>query len=380
MIKKRVLKSTGKTVYDAYVYLGTNSDTGQRDTTTIRGFASITEAKHAEADAKREYRINGKSKKEKRYKFKDIYEQWIEQHAKDISPHTLYSYQGAYRRHVAPHFDKYYIDAIDAVMCHKHLRKWETIMKSAQIPRFVVKGTLDFAVTLGLILINPMAQIQTKNRKTDKKENFYEMHELETFLRLAREQLTTNYYMAFRLMAFTGIRVGELCALGWDDVDFGAGTIHITKTITRDDKGNEYIGEVPKTNASNRQLALEQTTLQELIAWGLEQKRMCLSIGKPFTAYHDRVIVSPHYRDFINTNTVRDSLREFIRQNELKKVTPHGFRHTHCSLLIEWGYSIKKIQIQMGHAKIETTLNVYAHVTQKSNQEVAELFNEKVNF
>ena len=50
---------------------------------------------------------------------------------------------------------------------------------------------------------------------------------------------------------------------------------------------------------------------------------------------------------------------------DFKRITPHGFRHTHCSLLFEAGATIKEVQERLGHENIQTTMDIYAHVTQK---------------
>ncbi|SLM97460.1 site-specific recombinase, phage integrase family [Brachybacterium faecium] len=56
------------------------------------------------------------------------------------------------------------------------------------------------------------------------------------------------------------------------------------------------------------------------------------------------------------------------------QITPHGFRHTHCSLLFESGASIKEVQERLGHKDIKTTMNIYAHVTPESIKETDERF------
>ena len=58
----------------------------------------------------------------------------------------------------------------------------------------------------------------------------------------------------------------------------------------------------------------------------------------------------------------------------LKRITPHGFRHTHCSLLFEAGASMKQVQARLGHSNIKTTMNVYAHVTKEGKEETADIF------
>lgn len=63
-----------------------------------------------------------------------------------------------------------------------------------------------------------------------------------------------------------------------------------------------------------------------------------------------------------------------LQEVPTKKITLHGFRHTHASLLFEAGATIKEVQTRLGHSSSKTTLDIYTHVTQSKKQEVAQKF------
>ena len=65
---------------------------------------------------------------------------------------------------------------------------------------------------------------------------------------------------------------------------------------------------------------------------------------------------------------------------DFKRITPHGFRHTHCSLLFEAGATIKEVQERLGLENIQTIMDIYAHVTQKAMNEVADKFASYIGF
>lgn len=71
----------------------------------------------------------------------------------------------------------------------------------------------------------------------------------------------------------------------------------------------------------------------------------------------------PHYLDFLNHN-----LTKILKENKLKHMTVHGFRHTHCSLLFESGASIKEVQVRLGHTDVRTTMDIYAHVSEQKKK------------
>jgi len=77
----------------------------------------------------------------------------------------------------------------------------------------------------------------------------------------------------------------------------------------------------------------------------------------------------PLYLEYLNHN-----LSKILKENNLPKMTVHGFRHTHCSLLFEAGVSIKDVQERMGHTDIKTTMNIYAHVTEQRKEKTAHDF------
>ena len=75
----------------------------------------------------------------------------------------------------------------------------------------------------------------------------------------------------------------------------------------------------------------------------------------------------PLYLDYVNHN-----LKIIIKENNLKHITLHGFRHTHCSLLFESGASVKEVYVRLGHTDIKTTMDdIYTHIAKKQPEETA---------
>lgn len=72
--------------------------------------------------------------------------------------------------------------------------------------------------------------------------------------------------------------------------------------------------------------------------------------------------------------------RIWRKHPDFKRITSHGFRHTHCSLLFEAGATIKEVQERLGHENIQTTMDIYAHVTQKAKDKVADKFASYIEF
>ena len=69
-------------------------------------------------------------------------------------------------------------------------------------------------------------------------------------------------------------------------------------------------------------------------------------------------------------------MKKYRDASGVRLISPHGLRHTHCSLLFEAGATLKEVQDRLGHSDIKTTMNIYAHVTEKKKEETALKFAE----
>ena len=157
------------------------------------------------------------------------------------------------------------------------------------------------------------------------------------------------------LAIFTGARQGELLGLKWSDVDWQNKQINIQRTYT---KGRFFS---PKTKTSNRKIDIGPAVTTELKKWKLACPKNEIDLIFPNEAGQP-----------INySNMVRRYFKPTLTAANVPRIRFHDLRHTYASLLIEQGENIKYIQNQLGHSSPTVTLNVYAHLMDKSNQESA---------
>lgn len=162
----------------------------------------------------------------------------------------------------------------------------------------------------------------------------------------ARAGLLTLYY--------TGLRIGELLALEYGDIDFEGCKLSINKSYQRIN-GKDVITP-PKTSRSIRIISIPEFLRDELKSYterlyGLHR--------------HDRIF--PYSKDFFEREMYRGT-----KDGEVKRIRLHDLRHSHASLLIELGFSPLAIADRLGHEKVETTLNTYSHLFPHKRDEVAE--------
>ena len=107
--------------------------------------------------------------------------------------------------------------------------------------------------------------------------------------------------------------------------------------------------------------------------WRMYQAQFMLKLGFN-TNSPDQLVFSNTRNNFYSINVPNDRMRNVQKRNGLKRITVHGLRHTHCSILFSMGASIKDVQAPLGHTDIQTTMNIYAHVTKEEKKDTADKF------
>ena len=207
---------------------------------------------------------------------------------------------------------------------------------------------------------------------------FYSTEELKIFFSCLEDYGNLKFNAFFRILAFTGMRKGEALALEWSDIDFDNKIIHITKGVSLDENDTPIIS-TPKTNKSVRSVSIDNETVLTLKKWKLEQAQKLMKKGINSLNKHQLVFTYRNNRLY-RPCYVNDWLDIIIKTYNLKKITIHGFRHSHCSLLFEMGTPIQVVQERLGHTNIKTTMDIYTHVTEKQRDEIADNFAKYVNF
>jgi len=167
------------------------------------------------------------------------------------------------------------------------------------------------------------------------------------------------------------MRKGEALALTWDDLEGSA--VSVTKTLTLG-KNNKKIIQSTKSEAGDRKVELDDETISILKEWKHQQAQELLEL-KIISFNRNRLIFTNSIENkYLNLPRPGQMMDKVINKHKLKRITPHGFRHTHCSLLFEAGATLKEVQDRLGHEDIRTTMDIYAHVTEGKKQETVSKF------
>lgn len=151
----------------------------------------------------------------------------------------------------------------------------------------------------------------------------------------------------------TGLRIGEVCALKWEDIDTDAGTITVQRTIERiyiiegDKKHTELVMNTPKTKNSYREIPMSK----ELLTLIKPLKKVVN--GSFFVLTNEDIPTEPR--------TYRNYYKQLMDKLEIPKIKFHGLRHSFATRCIESNCDYKTVSVLLGHSNITTTLNLYVH-------------------
>ncbi len=211
----------------------------------------------------------------------------------------------------------------------------------------LVKAIFARAVQCGILRSSPCAQIRMPKRAVQK-PRVLNLHEQRALELLAKEK-----HFEFILGLYSGLRVGELCALKWSDVDFDNGSIIVHHTLQRirQDSATAVIETTPKSSSSAREIPLPQSIIDELQA-----------------LYHqdgqtDGYVFRSNRGKFVDVRTMQRRLKRAAKMLQLEDVHFHTLRHTYATRCLEASIGYETLSELLGHSSPTVTLSCYAHCT-----------------
>ncbi|HJA41884.1 MAG TPA: site-specific integrase [Firmicutes bacterium] len=381
-----IYKRGDKWAYRAYA--GKDPITKKDKQASKSGFRTKKDAQLAAAIFERQFH-NGEFLEPSNVTFKEMSEQFLEHY---LSQGAKISSHRARKKALAHIIDrigttpiqkitvKMYQDSIDALAKKYSYNYMASIHSSANM---VFKYACDMKVIKESPIKGAKLPKQKKTVEELKEDNisekFLEKKELEEFLLVAKNEGIEGDLLAFTLLSYTGMRVGEMLALKWSDIDFKNHTLRIYKTYYNESNNKKkYEILTPKTEGSIRTIEFNPV-LDGLF----EEHREFQERNKQDyeMLYHDDEFIfttKDGYPQTIKQISLR--LKRLLEKTSIKKnITPHSFRHTHTSLLIEANVHIKEIQERLGHSDINTTMGIYAHMTKNMKKKASTKFGKLMN-
>lgn len=350
-------KKKGKTYYEFQVYTGINPKTGKPSKTRRKGFITKTAAKKELLEIKRKvsegtyWNINCATN----ITFKQCFEEWYTLRENELKGRTLVLQRN--------HFDKLKplhdirVEKLETHDIQKVVSKSTKSIQSKNRRLSLVKNVLNYALNQGYISKNPAYNIPkyVDHSVKEGKKKFLTEDELHDILEDAKKR-NIKYYVLIRLLAYSGIRIGEAGALKWSDLK--EDILNVNKTVTIDSTGVPTVAK-PKTEQSIRTIKLDDKTVN------------ILNDFKKLSNGNEYIFTGAKY-DFLTPQNLNAFLRKY-------KISPHMLRHTHASLLFKAGVNPKVIQKRLGHASFEMTMDVYTHLFEEDETDNLNKFFESIS-
>ena len=318
--------------------------------------------------------IDGKS-----LKFSEFVEIWKRDYgSKELAPSTYKRYCRILETRILPYFGHFYINKIkptdimqfydllsrDTQLVRKKSNNGKKTLKPLSGKTILehhrlLRAMLHKAIYWQLLVSNPAERVQPPKAMKPKRR-YYDDEQckilLENLTELGEEQI--KYKVAIILTIFTGVRLGELMGLEWQDVDFKTGIVSINRSSQYlADKG--VFTKTPKTESSIREVAIPDfvvSLLEEYKFWYDEQKSF---YGELWTN-SNRLFVQADGKP-MHPSTISKWFVKYVAQIGLPVINFHGLRHTNATLLISQNIDVAVVAARLGHAQITTTFNFYVH-------------------
>lgn len=326
------------------------------------GFASKKEAQTALRKAITEFEEDGFLNKKTSYTLEQYIEYWFENVAElKLKHNSLINYKSAAKKHIHNDLGHINLDKVTPILIQKYLTKKSKECNKSTIAHIkkVLNGTLKLAVKQRLIKQNPLQSIESIISNQEEKEmTFLSKEDIETVLLKAKG---SKYYLPILIAVHTGMRRGEILGLTWEDINLEDRVITVNKQLLYQKK--ELILTSPKTKTSNRKFMIPS-----ILADQLQQVKNTQDEHKAYYGEHYHLETN-----FVCCEEDGSPLKPYELTSftsDLSKTLDmpfrfHDLRHSHASLLLEADVNVKVIQERLGHSTINTTLNVYSHVSQK---------------
>ena len=299
--------------------------------------------------------------------YSEAYTKWYAYKRRMVKESTVAAYALVHRNHLQPSFGDTDVPAI-------RRKDVQAFVYAKLDSGLSVKSVRDMLIVLKMVLrwvseeydlpVNTNWKMEWPSRNMDG-EHKLERYTPEEFHRIVDAVLAkpSPGKLGILLALTTGMRIGEICALRFGDIDWDKKTLAVRRTVERIYRelpdggwGTELIISEPKTKSSRREIPLMREVIPMLKAYS--------KVATP-----DYYVCSLSER-ITEPRTYRNSYRHFVlNEAGLKRcIKFHGLRHTFASTLIENKVDVKTVSAILGHSDISTTLNVYVHPSEDTKR------------
>ncbi len=344
--------------------------TGQSKRKKLKGTNKITETLRIGQRWLEEFEQRGRQNDADHLTLGQWIEQWVSEYVKGrVRVKSFDKYEGCLRLYVQPYLGDMPIRKVSALDVQRLLNRLRTEggKSGVGISTSTIKATrrylsmcMDQAVRLRLIMHNVVKDCDAP--KVLRKEICpLTATQSEQLISEAKRSGNSVGYMAILLTLNTGMRLGEVFGLKWQDIDWELGTIHIQRSLVTASRVGQLFQE-PKTAKSRRRIPLPVHVLKELKVYRDWQENLKNTLQNKW--HHENMVFANWVGKPVDTSNFTSRFFKAMLENAGidRSFKFHDLRHTHATLLLRERVNAKVIQERLGHSTITMTLDTYSHL------------------
>ena len=368
-IRKRQNKNSN--AYQVIVDLGKDATTGKRKR-EFRSFSTLAEAKRYQAHCQGQLYVNGYVAKSD-ITVKAVAEEWFTSVQDGLKPTTARGYKVNINNHILPHIGNVPVQALKSSSIKRMISSLEKELSATSI-KYVLRNLsqiLKYAEQQSYIVKNPMKFVAIPKSSKPK----FLTYSVEEMAKLIKSVKGTDMELPILIEAETGLRLGELLGLSWDNINLEKMTITVNKTVSYVE-GKIYVTS-PKTTKSNREIVVSSALIEAIKSYKKKEE----SIKRP-KGYKNKYHLLFHKEDGqpLTNSSFSAKFASMLKKNGLKHIRFHDLRHTHASLLYnQYGLNIKSVSDRLGHSRISTTMDYYVGGTENIQKAGVEKLSKDIN-
>jgi integrase len=354
------IRKRGKNRWAVVLSLGRDPETGKKTQRWYSGFRTEREAVAKRTQLLADFQAGSWTPPTK-ITTGAFLESWLERYAKGaVGPVTFSNYQHLIRRFIIPDLGPIPLGRLGPQAIQGYYsRQLERGVTSTTVHAHhrLLRTALGHAVRWNLIARNPAASTNPP-RPQRRQVPVWDAEQVRLFLGEAKRG--SRYYALYLTAILTGMRLGELLGLRWQDVNLLARTATIRGTFYR--LGARQVFKAPKTAGSERTVHLPEAVVDALrqVREGQQQARVLLN--GDYADGLDLVFCQANGQPLHGHNLTQRDFRRLQQQAGLPRIRFHDLRHAHASYLALAGVPLKVAQERLGHATPTFTARVYQHV------------------
>lgn len=292
--------------------------------------------------------------------YSEVLDAWLQSTRINIKESTYARYSHLIDTHIRSQLGKYQISKISTQLIEGFI---ENLLSCGRVDNngglsaktvtdilTIVKSTIDYARYNNLVVSCNLSKLTIK--KKDKEMRVLCQSEQDALIRVLIADMDL-YKFGVLLSLYTGIRIGELCALQWEDLSITNSTLKVRKTMQRIQETNigassktKIIITEPKSDCSIRDIPLPSFLVE---------------IARQFRDHPKAYILSGERGKYIEPRTMQNRFKTYVKESGISDANFHSLRHTFATRCVEVGFELKSLSEVLGHSNVNITLNRYVH-------------------